>query len=275
MRGKIRVLEFIDDTGHRSATRLMLGLGTRGGLPCRPGGCGLAGCGDSSIRRTLSRSVGLRRSGPAVPPRPRRVVLPLPLTVIIEPLLWKRSHSRISGGGWGSRRQVSRAPGSPGDIRPADRRSPRRSRTTTPGRVGHPRRKPVAPPAVRAGRPTGHSAGPYADPVPPKEISGMNVWRRLSGRKRTIALTGASVLVAVGLVTCPGQAGRDRQRLQLHRRRAPRLDRLGQQLPARPPTSSSRRPPPPAAPCTTCRASSPTRRTTRRSRSRTSRSLAR
>ncbi|MCY9555715.1 cellulose-binding domain-containing protein, partial [Paenibacillus apiarius] len=31
----------------------------------------------------------------------------------------------------------------------------------------------------------------------------MNLWRRLSGRNRTLALTGAGVLVAGGLVTLP------------------------------------------------------------------------
>ncbi len=113
----------------------MLRLRTRGGLPCRAGGCGLTGCGGSSIRRALSRSVELRRSAPAVPPRPRRVVRPLRL---------RRSRHRM-----------------------------------------------IAMKAL-----------PFS----------------------------VSVLVAGGLVTFPGQAGRDRQRLQLHRRRAPRLDRLGQQL---------------------------------------------
>jgi cellulose 1,4-beta-cellobiosidase len=61
----------------------------------------------------------------------------------------------------------------------------------------------VAPTAVPGGRPEGHFAGPHADPVSPKEISGMNQWRRLSGRSRALALTGAGVLVAGGLVTLP------------------------------------------------------------------------
>ena len=59
------------------------------------------------------------------------------------------------------------------------------------------------------------------------------------------------------------QAGRDRQRLQLRRRRAPRLDRLGHQLRPDRATSCSRPPAPPAT-CATCTASSPTRPTTRR-----------
>jgi cellulose 1,4-beta-cellobiosidase len=61
----------------------------------------------------------------------------------------------------------------------------------------------LAPAAVRAGRPSGHLAGPYAGPVSPKEISGMNVWRRLSGQRRALALAGAGALVAGGLVTIP------------------------------------------------------------------------
>lgn len=40
--------------------------------------------------------------------------------------------------------------------------------------------------------------------VSPKEICGMNVWRRLSGPRPALALTGVSALVIGGLVTLPG-----------------------------------------------------------------------
>ena len=61
------------------------------------------------------------------------------------------------------------------------------------GADGRPRRTPIA--AVPPGRTSG--------PVSPKEITGMNLWRRLSGPRRALALAGASTLVAGGLVTIP------------------------------------------------------------------------